>query len=79
MPSEGDDFSCDGDDKDHFTVKMAPPAKHGKTNDGGRVPRKACKVIAKSNDEDDAKVDDAFLACVNELLKGDDIDPLAFD
>ncbi len=79
MPSKGDDFSCYSNNEDHFTVKMAPPAKRRKTNDGGRVHRKACKVIAKSDDEDDAKVDNAFLVGVDELLKGDDIDPLAFD
>ena len=78
-PSKGDDSSCDGDNEDHFAVEMAPPAKRGRVNGGGRGPRKVRKLIAKSDDEDDAEVDDSFLVGVDELLKGDDIDPLAFD
>ena len=37
------------------------------------------KVIVESDDEDDDEVDDAFLADVDELLKGGNIDPLAFE
>jgi hypothetical protein len=79
LPSEGEDSSCGGNDEDHFAVAMAPPAKRGKTNGGGSVPRRARKVIAESDDNDDAEDDDVLLAKVDELLKGDDVDPLAFD
>ncbi len=78
-PRKGDDSSRDGDDEDHFAVEMAPPAKCGRVNDGGRVPCKGHKVIVESDDEDDAEVDDTFLVGIDELLKGDDIGPLAFD
>ncbi len=80
LPSKGDAFSRDGNDKDHFTVKMAPPAKRGRVSDGGKVPRQGRKkVIVESDDKDDDEVDDAFLADVDELLKGGNIDPLAFE
>ena len=78
--SKGDDFSRDGNDEDHFAVEMAPPAKRRRVGDGGKVPRQGCrKVIAKSDDKDNDEVDDAFLADVDELLKGGNIDPLAFE
>ena len=76
-PSKGDAFSRDGNDEDHFAVEMAPPAKCGRVSDGGKVPRQGCKKVnVKSDDNDDDKVDDAFLADVDELLKGGNIDPL---
>ncbi len=59
---------------------MAPPAKHRRVSDGGKVPRQGRKkVIVKSDDKDDDEVDDAFLADVDELLKGGNINPLAFE
>ncbi len=80
MPSKGDDFSRDGDDEDHFAVEMAPPAKRGRGGNGGNVPHRGHrKVIAESDDEDDDEVDDAFLTDVDELLKGGNINPLAFE
>ena len=59
----------------HYQTKCA------KTNDGGSVPRKVRKVIAKSDDNDDVDKDDALLAKMGELLKGVDglDDPLVFD
>ena len=80
LPSKGDNFSHDGDNEDHFAVKKAPPAKCGRVSDGGRVPCKGRKkVIVKSDDEDNDEVDDAFLVDVHKLLKGGNINPLAFE
>jgi hypothetical protein len=77
--SKGEDSSCSGNNEDHFAVVMAPPAKRGKTNSGGSAPRRARKIIAESDEDDDAEDNDVLLAEVDELLKGDDVDPLAFD
>ena len=79
LPSKGEDSSRGGNDKENFAVAMAPPAKRGKVNDGGLVPCRVCKVIAESDDEDNAEDDDTLMNEVKELLKGEDIDPLAFD
>ncbi len=77
IAKRGDAFSRDGDNEDHFAVEMAPPAKRGRVSDGGKVPRQGCKKVnVKSDDNDDDEVDDAFLADVDELLKGGNIDPL---
>jgi hypothetical protein len=57
---------------------MAPPAKRAKKSTGGAVPRKTRKVIESNDNEDNAiDDDDALLAKMGELLKGND--PLAFD
>ena len=77
LPSKGEDSSHDGDDEDNYAMAMAPPAKRAKTSGNGSVHRRARKVIAKSNDDDDAKVDNAFMAEVNEMLKGSNVYPLA--
>jgi hypothetical protein len=82
VASEGEASSCNGDDRDNdednFAVVMAPPAKRAKKSAGGAVPRKTCKVIESNDDEDNViDNDDALLAKMGELLKGDD--PLAFD
>jgi hypothetical protein len=59
---------------------MAPPAKCGRVSDGGKVPRQGRKkVIVESDDEDDDEVDDAFLADIDKLLKGGNMNPLAFE
>ena len=76
-PSEGeDDPSRDGDDEDNYAVAMAPPAKRAKTRDDDSVPRRVRKVIAESDDDGESDGDDAFMASMDELLKGFDVDPL---
>jgi len=78
--SEGDDDpSRDGDDEDNYAVAMAPPAKRARTRDDNRVPRRVCKVIAESDDDGESDGDDAFMASMDELLKGVDVDPLDID
>ncbi len=82
IASEGEASSRDGDDrednKDNFAVAMASPAKRAKKSAGGAVPRKTRKVIESNDDKDNAiDDDDALLAKMGELLKGND--PLAFD
>ncbi len=78
-PSEGDNFSHDCDNEDHFAVEMAPPAKRGRVSDGGREPRKGRKVIVKRNDKDNDEGNDVFMANIDKLLKGDNINSLAFE
>ena len=77
LPSKGEDSSCDGNDEENFAMAMAPSSKRVKMSGGSSVPRRARKVIAESYGDDDAKVNDAFMAEVDELLKGSDVDPLA--
>ena len=78
--SEGeDDPSCDGDDEDNYAVAMAPPAKRARTRDDNRVPRRVRKVIAESDNDGESNGDDAFMASMDELLKGVDVDPLDID
>ncbi len=79
---EGEASSRDGDDRDddenNFAVVMAPPAKRAKKSAGGAVPRKTRKVIESDDNKDNAiDNDNALLAEMGELLKGND--PLAFD
>ncbi len=82
VASEGEASSRDGndrdDDEDNFAVAMAPPAKRAKKSAGGAVLRMTRKVIESDDNEDNAIIDDnALLAEMGELLKGND--PLAFD
>ncbi len=78
--SEGeDDPSRDGNDEDNYAVAMAPPAKRTKTRGNNRAPRRARKVIAKSDDDGESDGDNAFMASMDELLKGVGVDPLDVD
>ena len=65
--------------QDNYAVAMAPPAKRMRTRDGNRVPRRAHNVIAESDDDGESDGDDAFMASMDELLKGVDVDPLDID
>jgi hypothetical protein len=81
IASEGEASSRDGDDRDNdednFAVAMAPPAKRAKKSAGSAVPRKTRKVIESDEDKDSAiDDDDALLAKMGELLKGNDPLPL---
>ena len=80
LPSEGeDDPSRDGDNEDNYAVAMAPPAKRAKTHGDGSVPRRVRKVIAESNDDNEADDNGAFMEEMGELLKEGNDNPLAID
>ena len=77
--------SSDDDDEQHGGAKKAsaaarpPPAKRARTRDDNRVPRRVRKVIAESDNDGESDGDDAFMASMDELLKGVDVDPLDID